>query len=150
MAQLKFTDEKRVGAVAWSLFALRLIASLIFMAHGSQKLFGLFGGPGLAAMMSPKLPGMGPVLGLLVSVGEFFGGLGLLVGFLSRFSALANIVIMVGAIVMVTGKNGFFLQDKGMEYNLALIGLLLPILITGPGPLTALRLLHVRIPSALE
>jgi len=54
-------------------------------------------------------------------------------GFLTRFSALSLIVIMIGAIAMVHGKNGLFLDKGGFEYCLALIGLLLPILIAGPG-----------------
>jgi putative oxidoreductase len=100
-------------------------------------MFGVWGGPGLSAMMGPPgpppNPGMGPVLGLLVSVGEFFGGMGLIVGILTRFSAASLIVIMIGAIAMVHGKNGFFLHKGGFEYNLALIGLLLPIVLCGPG-----------------
>ena len=80
-------------------------------------------------------------LGYFVTIGEFFGGLGLIVGFLCRFSAASLIVIMIGAIGMVHGQHGFFLghgpdstlADAGFEYNLALIGLLLPILIAGPG-----------------
>lgn len=79
---------------------------------------------------------MGP-LGYPVTIGEFFGGVGLVIGFLSRFSAASLIVIMLGAIAMVHGQHGFFLgQDPktaGFEYNLALIGLLAPILIAGPG-----------------
>jgi putative oxidoreductase len=90
--------------------------------------FGAFGGPGFAKMGEM----MGPI-GYLVSIGEFFGGLGLIVGFLSRFSAASNIVIMLGAIAMVHGKNGFFLDKQGFEYNLALIGLLAPTLIAGAG-----------------
>jgi len=76
---------------------------------------------------------MGPPLGYAVTIGEFFGGLGLIVGFLSRFSAASLIVIMLGAIATVHGKNGFLLSEGGFEYNLALIGLLAPILIAGPG-----------------
>ena len=87
------------------------------MAHGAQKLFGAFGGPGLWAIVEM----MGP-LGYLVAIGEFFGGLGLILGFLSRFSAASIILIMLGAIVMVHGKDGFF-APTGIEYNLALIGL---------------------------
>jgi putative oxidoreductase len=76
-----------------------------------------------------------------VTIGEFFGGLGLIFGFLTRFSAASLIVIMLGAIFMVHGKHGFFLghgpesslATAGFEYNLALIGLLAPILIAGPG-----------------
>jgi putative oxidoreductase len=120
-----------------SLLLVRVIVGVIFAAHGAQKLFGVWDGPGLSAMMGPPgpppNPGMGPVLGLLVTIGEFFGGVGLIVGFLTRFSAASLIVIMIGAIAMVHGKNGFLLENGGFEYNLALIGLLVPILLCGPG-----------------
>lgn len=115
-------------AVDVSLLILRVVAGLIFMVHGAQKLLGAFGGGGLAATVDA----MGP-LGYPVTIGEFFGGLGLIVGFLCRFSAGSLIVIMLGAIGMVHGKNGFLLSDGGFEYNLALIGLLAPILLAGPG-----------------
>src|SRR3954466_1455614 len=118
------------SAVYVSLLILRLVVGGIFMIHGSQKMFGAFGGPGLKAVV--EMFGGGP-LGYLVSIGEFFGGAGLVFGFLSRFSAASLIVIMCGAIAMVHGKNGFFLDKGGFEYCLALIGLLLPILICGPG-----------------
>lgn len=115
-------------AVDVSLLVLRVIVGVIFAAHGAQKLFGAFGGLGLAETVEK----MGP-LGYPVTIGEFFGGVGLIVGFLTRFSAASNIVIMLGAIGMVHGKNGFFMSDGGFEYNLALIGLLAPILLAGPG-----------------
>lgn len=111
-----------------SLLIVRVAAGMIFAAHGAQKMFGAFDGPGLAEMA--KMMGF---LGYLVAIGEFFGGLGLIVGFLTRFSAASNIVIMIGAIVQVHGKNGFFLQNSGFEYNLALIGLMAPTLLCGPG-----------------
>jgi putative oxidoreductase len=115
-------------ALNMALLGIRLIAGTIFVAHGAQKLFGTFGGPGLEAFAAD----LGPIA-YPVAIGEFFGGLGLLVGLLSRFSAAANIVIMIGAIVMVHGSNGFFSQAGGFEYNLALIGLLIPTLLVGPG-----------------
>lgn len=115
-------------AVDWSLLLVRVIVGVIFAAHGAQKMFGAFGGPGLAGVAEM----MGPV-GYAVAIGEFFGGLGLVFGFLARFSAASLIVIMIGAIAMVHGKNGFFQSANGFEYNLALIGLLLPILLAGPG-----------------
>ena len=115
-------------AVDLSLLVMRVIVGIIFAAHGAQKLFGAFGGPGLKGLVEM----MGP-MGYPVTIGEFFGGLGLAAGFLCRFSAASLIVIMIGAIAMVHGKNGFFLSDEGFEYNLALIGLLMPILIAGPG-----------------
>jgi putative oxidoreductase len=128
------TDHERLPAydrpaVDMSLLLLRVIVGVIFAAHGAQKLFGAWGGKGLTATVEQ----MGSPLGYLVTIGEFFGGLGLVFGFLTRFSAASLIVIMIGAIATVHGKNGFFLQNQGFEYNLALIGLLLPILIAGPG-----------------
>lgn len=125
------------SGVDLALLTVRIVAGVIFMAHGAQKLFGAFGGPGLEAVVQM----MGP-MGYLVTIGEFFGGLGLIVGFLSRFSAASLIVIMLGAIGLVHGQNGFFLGEKaGFEYNLALIGLLAPVVLAGPGRFAIGRLL---------
>lgn len=118
-------DRREVNV---ALLAVRLIAGVIFAAHGSQKLFGAFGGPGLDATV--KMMG---AIAYPVVIGEFFGGLGLIFGFLTRFSAASLIVVMAGAIATVHGKNGFFLSTGGFEYNLALIGLLVPTLVAGPG-----------------
>ena len=122
------------SAVDWALLAARVLVGVVFMAHGAQKLFGAFGGPGLSAFVQM----MGP-LGYLVAVGEFFGGLGLVLGFLSRFSAASIILIMLGAIAMVHAGFGFFMNwmgnqpGEGFEYHLLAIGALLPIVIAGPG-----------------
>ena len=130
------------SAIDVALLIARIIVGVVFMAHGAQKLFGAFGGPGLSAVVGM----MGP-LGYLVSVGEFFGGLGLVVGFLSRFSAASIIVIMLGAIGMVHGKVGFFMNwmgnqgGEGFEYHLLVIAILLVILIAGPGRYALGRLL---------
>jgi putative oxidoreductase len=141
----KQTASPDRSAVDVSLLLVRVIVGVIFALHGSQKLFGAFGGPGLAEVV--KMFGGGP-LGYLVTIGEFFGGLGLIFGFLSRFSAASLIVIMCGAIAMVHGHNGFFLgkgpqstlAESGFEYCLALIGLLLPIFLCGPGRFSIGRL----------
>jgi len=114
-----------------SLLIVRVIVGSIFAAHGAQKLLGAFGGQGLAELVK----NLGPI-GYPVAIGEFFGGIGLIIGLLTRFSAASLIVIMCGAIGMVHGKNGFFQADGGFEYNLALIGLLAPILLAGPGRIT--------------
>jgi len=123
-------------AVDYALLVVRVIVGIIFAAHGAQKLFGAFGGTGLAATVEQ----MG-LIGYPVVIGEFFGGVSLIVGLLCRFSAASLIVIMLGAIAMVHGQNGFFLSTRGFEYNLALIGLLAPILIAGPGKYAIGRLL---------
>src|SRR6476620_6546670 len=103
-------------AVDVALLVARVVAGVIFAAHGAQKLLGAFGGPGIANLAQNPPNGMGP-LAYPVSIGEFFGGLGLIFGFLSRFSAASLIVIMIGAIAMVHGNKGFFLKDGGFEYN---------------------------------
>jgi putative oxidoreductase len=122
------------SAVDWALLVARVVVGVIFMIHGAQKLFGAFGGTGLSAFVQI----VGP-LGYLVTIGEFFGGLGLILGLLSRFSAASIILIMLGAIGMVHGQFGFFMNwtgkqaGEGFEYHLLVIGILLPILIAGPG-----------------
>jgi len=118
------------------LLILRIVVGVVMAAHGAQKVFGAFGGMGLDATVGF----MGPV-GYLVSVGEFFGGLGMLLGFLTRFSALSNIVIQVGAIVKVHWVNGFFLgANPGFEFNYTLIGILICLVIAGPGRYAIIRL----------
>ena len=139
------------SAVDWALLIARIIVGAVFMMHGAQKVFGAFGGPGLSRVVQ----GMGAI-GYLVSIGEFFGGLGLVVGFLSRFSAASIIVIMLGAIGMVHGKVGFFMNwtgkqpGEGFEYHLLAIAGLLTILIAGPGRFALARYLPLPRTAVLE
>jgi putative oxidoreductase len=136
------TAARNNTAVDWSLLILRVVLGVVFMAHGAQKLFGAFGGPGLAGVVQM----MGPI-GYLVTIGEFFGGLGLAAGILPRFSAGSIVVIMLGAIGMVHGKVGFFMNwagqqgGEGYEYHLIAIAALLPIVIAGAGRFAVERLL---------
>ena len=139
------TSDRYPLVVDLALLVCRIALGVIFIAHGGQKLLGLWGGGGLAETVQH----MGTPLGQLVSIGEFFGGLGILLGVLSRFSAFWLIVIMLGAIVQVHGKNGFFLQNKGFEYNVALMGLAAVILIAGPGSWALINMLRKR-PNFIE
>src|SRR5438105_1037469 len=129
------------SAVDWALLVARVVVGVVFMAHGAQKLFGAFNGPALSAVVQ-----MMGLLGYLVAVGEFFGGLGLALVFLSRFSAASIMLIMLGAIGMVHGRVGFFMNwagnqaGEGFEYHLLALGTLLPILIAGPGRFVVGRL----------
>jgi len=142
--EVKVSD---VSAVDLALLISRVIIGTVFMAHGAQKMFGAFGGPGLSAFVQM----MGP-LGYLVAVGEFFGGLGLVVGFLTRFSAASITLIMLGAIGMVHAKVGFFMNwtgksaGEGFEYHLLAIAILLTIVIAGPGRFAIGR--HLPLPKA--
>lgn len=134
--------QTQITSADVSLLAVRLVVGSVFMAHGAQQLFGAFDGPGLASTMSSRGPGGGGIIGLLTAIGLFFGGAGIMTGFLARFSAAANIIIMIGAILLIHAPNGFFLVNAryqymgGFEYNIVLIGLCLPILIAGPGKLS--------------
>lgn len=120
-----------------ALLSVRVGLAVVFMFHGGQKLFGWFGGHGLSGLIE----NYGLIVGWLVGIGEFFGGLGLLVGLLSRFSAASLILIMGGAIAFVHGKNGFASSDGGIEYNFVLITMAVAILVAGPGRLALCRIL---------
>jgi putative oxidoreductase len=117
---------------------LRVAVGAIFIAHGAQKLFGVWGGGGLEATAGgfAKL-GLEPSYPLAVAAGlvEFGGGLLLVAGALTLFAALALTFQMLVAIWKVHGAHGFFLP-AGYEYNVALIAALVSLLLTGPGALS--------------
>lgn len=121
---------------------IRLPLGLIFMAHGSQKLLGLFGGQGLTATFAgfEKNLGIPPIFTLLAIIAEFGGGFGVLCGFLTRLSAAGIASVMCVAIYKVHWVNGFFLngaclpgKGHGIEYNTALLGMALYLVIAGGG-----------------
>lgn len=120
----------------FALLPVRLSLGSIFIAHGGQILFGLWGGKGLREFAG-SLAGLGlnpPILwAILAGGGQFFGALMVLFGFYARLGALLISTIMVVAIITVHGPHGFFLENHGYEYNVALLGLSLCILFAGPG-----------------
>jgi putative oxidoreductase len=118
------------------LLALRLTLGAVFLAHGAQKGFGAFGGPGLAGTA-----GFIGSLGLhperfwaLAAVGgELAAGTLFVVGFLTPLAALLVAATMGVAIAKVHGPKGFFAQNGGYEYNLVLLIAAATIALTGPG-----------------
>jgi putative oxidoreductase len=119
--------------------ALRLPLGIIFAAHGAQKLFGWFGGYGLEGtgqwMASIGLePGL--LLAALSGSAEFFGGLLLIIGLLTRPAALVLAVTMVVAILSVHIHNGLFMSNNGFEFGLALLAGAVSLLISGAGRLS--------------
>jgi putative oxidoreductase len=118
------------------LLVLRLVLGVIFIGHGAQKLFGSFGGPRISgfAKMLEQL-GVKPArpMAILAGLAEFVGGILVMLGFLTPVAALALIVVMIVAIVAVHLKNGFFNTNGGYEFNLALVGIALTLLIAGAG-----------------
>jgi putative oxidoreductase len=114
----------------------RLIVGGLFFGHGTQKLFGWFGGPGpegTEAMMD-KLDMHPPrEQALLASWAETAGGAMLVLGFLTPLSAAALTGSMITAIRKVHLPNGLWAMNQGYEYNLALIATLAALLDGGPG-----------------
>jgi putative oxidoreductase len=118
------------------LLVLRLVLGVIFIAHGAQKLFGSFGGPhisGFAKMLGQLGVKPAEPMAILAGLAEFVGGILVIVGFLTPLAALALIVVMIVAVLAVHLKNGFFNTNGGYEFNLALVGMTLTLLIAGAG-----------------
>ena len=123
-----------------SLTILRLVLGVVFFAHGAQKMLGWFGGFGFHATMGFFTHmGMPAPIAFLVICVEFFGGLGLIVGLLTRIPALGIAVEMIGAIFMVHLPNGFFMnwmgnqKGEGFEYHLLVIAIAAALLLRGGG-----------------
>jgi putative oxidoreductase len=134
-----------VEPLTWPL--VRVVTGALLLPHGAQKLFGAFGGGGLAGtgqFMESLGHTPGWLWALAIAVTEFVGGLCLVFGFLTRPAALAVLVFMFNAILFHAG-NGFFWPDGGFEYPLMWATLALAILIRGGGPLSVDRALGWRI-----
>ena len=117
------------------------------MAHGAQKLFGWFGGYGLEGtgkwMASIGLePGF--LMALMAGGAEFFGGLFILLGLLTRPTALVLAVTMLVAIVTVHLENGLFMSNGGYEFGLALLAMSVSLVVSGAGRLSADNILLSR------
>jgi putative oxidoreductase len=125
---------------------LRLAVGAVFVAHGAQKLFAVWGGGGLTGTaayfeqigLTPAMP-----LAILQSVIELFGGLMLILGALTIVAAGALTASMLVAIWKVHLPHGFFInwaltpgQGHGYEFNFVLIAALVSLMLTGPGALS--------------
>ena len=125
----------------FALTVVRLILGVTFFMHGAQKMLGWFGGDGFHATMGTftHYLGIPAPLAFLAICAEFFGGLGLLVGLLSRIAALGIMVNMLVAIATVHHVNGFFMnwtgqqKGEGFEFHLLAIALAIVVLIKGSG-----------------
>ena len=141
----------------WVVGIARIVLGIIFFGHGAQKILGWYGGPGLANSMRTftehlHLPS---TLAFLVIAGEFFGGIGLIVGLFSRIAALVIALTMVGAVATVHFRFGLFLnwfgrqEGHGIEYHLLAIALSLVVVVKGAGAVSLDRLVHEHV-SGLE
>lgn len=130
-----------------ALLVIRLGLGVIFVAHGGQKLFGWFGGAGLKgtiAWMSGSLH-VPAALVVLAAVAEFFGGLGVLTGLLTRVAALGIACVMGVAIATTHWQHGFFNGANGIEFPLMLLVCALALMIGGSGHWGVDRLIRARL-----
>ena len=123
-----------------ALTMLRVVLGVVFFAHGAQKMLGWFGGFGFHGTMGAFTQmGMPAAMTFLIICTEFFGGLGLIVGLLTRIAALGVGGLMIGAIFMVHLPNGFFMnwmstqKGEGFEYHLLALAMAGALLLRGAG-----------------
>ncbi|MFY0731405.1 DoxX family protein [Pseudomonas sp. NFX15] len=128
----------------YGLTVLRVVVGIVFAAHGSQKLFGAFGGYGLAGT-AQYMESLGLTPGYLMATlaggTEFFAGLALIIGLLVRPAAVGLIFLSLVAIFSVHISNGLFMANNGYEFALALLGGSIAVLIEGAGKLSADRVI---------
>ncbi|MDQ7986902.1 DoxX family protein [Pseudomonas sp. G34] len=123
----------------FGLTILRVLVGITFMAHGSQKLFGWFGGYGLAGVAQwMESIGLAPgyLMALMAGSAEFFGGVALVIGLLVRPASAVLAITMLVAIFSVHIGNGFFMANNGYEFALALLAATLALLVEGAGRLS--------------
>ncbi|GAA2598721.1 DoxX family protein [Streptomyces tubercidicus] len=116
------------------LLLLRLVLGLTMAAHGAQKLFGSFGGPGLegtAQFFTMSGYPAGRTMAVVAGLSETLGGLGLVAGLLTPLAAAAVVGTMINALAVKWG--GGFFAPKGVEYELLLTAGAAALALTGPG-----------------
>ena len=134
---------------------LRLVLGVVFFAHGAQKLLGWFGGYGFSGTMGFFTGAMHipAALAFLAIAAEFFGGLGLILGFLTRIAAFGIAANMVVAITMVHGAFGFFMnwtgtqKGEGFEYHLLVLAMTGFLMLRGAGAFSLDRAIATASPS---
>jgi putative oxidoreductase len=137
-------NENLSNKLSITLLIIRSTVGAIVLAHGVQKLFGWFGGYGFTGTMDffTNYIGLPYFLGLAIILVETFGMIALITGLFTRFLSVSLILIMIGAIITVHFKNGFFmnwnntLQGEGFEYNLLIISMAAVTAIFGGGSIS--------------
>jgi putative oxidoreductase len=132
------------------LLILRIVLGIVFMAHGSQKLFGWFGGPGLKGF-SGWMASMGlrpaALWGLIAALFEFGGGLLTILGLLNPIGPLAIIAVMLMATIKVHLGKGFWNSKGGYEFPLVNIASALAVALIGPGTYSLDAALGTHLPE---
>lgn len=135
----KFNVHSIINTEArWSATALRVPVGMILAAHGAQKLFGWFGGYGLEGTgqwMASVGFEPGYLMALLAGSAEFFGGIALMLGLLTRPAAAVAAFTMAMAMTVHLG-NGLFISNNGYEFALVLLAASVSLAFQGGGALS--------------
>jgi putative oxidoreductase len=137
----------------WTLTLLRLVMGVIFFAHGAQKALGWFGGYGFSGTMGffTGMMHIPAVFGFLAICAEFLGGIGLIVGALTRIAAFGIATNMAVAILFVHSQFGFFMnwtgqqKGEGFEYHLLAIAIAIVLMARGGGALSVDRTISSQV-----
>ena len=141
--KLTATDNDNATAL------VRFVLGVIFFAHGAQKMLGWFGGYGFNGTMGffTSVMHIPALFAFLAIAAEFFGGLGLIFGFLTRIAALGICINMIVAIAMVHHQFGLFMnwtgaqKGEGIEFHLLVIAITAFLMIRGAGAASIDRIL---------
>lgn len=130
---------------------LRLALGVVYFAHGAQLMLGWFGGHGFERSMAEFTQALGvpPFFAALAIVSQFFGGIGLIIGFLTRIAAFGIVVNMLVAIFLVHLPNGFFMNwygvkhGEGFEFHILAVAMALFAMVHGAGAFSVDRAIDV-------
>jgi putative oxidoreductase len=124
----------------WTLTILRLAAGIMIFPHGLQKTFGCFGGAGFSAQMAGfERSHIPAVFAFLAIMAEFLGGLGLILGALTRIAAFGLAVDMMTGVYLLHWHNGFFMnwsgrqKGEGFEFHILVIAMAIVLMARGGG-----------------
>jgi putative oxidoreductase len=124
----------------WTLTILRLAAGIMIFPHGLQKTFGWFGGAGFSAQMAGfERSHIPAVFAFLAIAAEFLGGLGLILGALTRIAAFGLAGDMIVAVYMVHWRNGLFMnwsgqqKGEGFEFHILAVAIAVVLMARGGG-----------------
>jgi putative oxidoreductase len=128
----------------YALTVLRVVLGFVFFAHGAQKVLGWFGGYGFSGTMGffTHTLGIPAPFAFLAICAEFLGGLGLIVGLLSRVAAFGIACEMVTVVYMFHMKFGLFMnwngeqKGEGIEYHFLVLAMTLAIMLSGSGAMS--------------
>ena len=138
--------------LALGLLILRVAIGLTVAAHGAQKLFGWWEGPGMkgwTGAMNHMRIRPASQWAWMSALAEFGGGLGLALGFLTPLPSLAIAGSMLVAIALVHWPHGFFSTKGGLEFNLAILAAVAAIALAGPGAYSLDAVLGIRFPEPI-